>query len=470
MPAIPLNCSASPPAAKPLVLWFAAFVAFGHLCLAQDVFLTGGKLVDPRTRTVREANLLIEDGMIAGSPARAPEGFDGTVLDVSGRWIIPGLHDLHTHSVLNRAPGGVSEMLGTEIVARRLLYAGVTGFLDLFNDERYVFALRDRQRTAGQLSGVADIHAAGACLTATGGHGTEYPIPARIIDTPADAKRQVDDLAAHRPDVVKIIYDNLSEEAQAKTWRTVMPSIDEPTLRAAVAAAAEHGIPTVVHIRSWQDVRDAVAAGADAITHLPSEGPVPADLLEQMATTGTTVIATLAVGDTAFIDRPEVFDSPMVRALTNDAVVAAYRQFGPSETGQRTLAGLRPAQAARLEIIRQLSEAGVPLATGTDAGNWFTIQGYSLHRELAMMAEAGLTPWDVLASATTVAGDFLGRPVGLAAGDLGSVVVLDASPLEDIRNTERITRVIHHGVVLDRSALRAQPDDVWRPPMPQAAP
>ncbi len=57
------------------------------------------------------------------------------------------------------------------------------------------------------------------------------------------------------------------------------------------------------------------------------------------------------------------------------------------------------------------------------------------------------------------------RPVGLAPGDLGSVVVLDASPLEDIRNTERISRVIRHSVVMDREAFRAQPGDTWRPPM-----
>ncbi len=456
--------------AKFLALLLTSQALFVSQALAQDLFLTGGKLVDPRTRTVREANLLITDGKIAGSPAQAPEGFRGQTLDVRGGWIIPGLHDLHTHSVLNAAPGGASEMLGTEIVARRLLYAGVTGFLDLFNQEAYVFGVRDRQRQSAQSSAMADVFAAGACLTATDGHGTEYPIPARIIDTPEDAQREVEDLAKYRPDVVKIIYDHMSEESRKLTWRTHMPSIDEPTLRAAVAAAKAHDIKTVIHIHSWQDVRDSVEAGADAVTHLPPGGSVPQDLLEQMAAAGTTVIPTLTVGDMAFIEPLEVLDSPLLRGVTNDTMINAYRQFSTTEGGQNTLRALRPVQTERFQILRQLSDAGVPIAAGTDAGNPFTIQGYSVHRELVLMVEAGLDPWEALASATTTAGAFLRRPVGLAAGDLGSVVVLDASPLEDIRNTEKISHVVHHGVVLDRETLRAQPTDVWRPPMPQAAP
>ncbi|MDX1384660.1 MAG: amidohydrolase, partial [Thermoanaerobaculia bacterium] len=70
-----------------------------------------------------------------------------------------------------------------------------------------------------------------------------------------------------------------------------------------------------------------------------------------------------------------------------------------------------------------------------------------------LLVEAGLTPWQALAAATTDAGAFLGRSWGLAVGDEGSVVLLEASPIADIRNTERIHAVVHHGVVIDREAL-----------------
>lgn len=84
-----------------------------------------------------------------------------------------------------------------------------------------------------------------------------------------------------------------------------------------------------------------------------------------------------------------------------------------------------------------------------------TFRTHSLHRELIIMVEAGLSPWQALASATTEAGAFLGRDFGVNAGDDANLVVLDASPIADIRNTQAIAMVIHHGAIVDREALLA---------------
>ena len=93
------------------------------------------------------------------------------------------------------------------------------------------------------------------------------------------------------------------------------------------------------------------------------------------------------------------------------------------------------------------------MLTGTDSGNLGTIQGYSVHREMVWMVEAGLSPWQALAAATVNAGRFLGRSYGVSPGNEASLVLLEASPIEDIRNTERIHLIIHHGRVVDRAAL-----------------
>lgn len=430
---------------------------------AQDVLLTGGKLVDPVSKSIREEPLLIVDGRIQAAPQGAPEGFSGRIVDVKGRWIIPGLVDLHTHSVLNMAPEGVTEFMGTKIFARRMLYAGVTSFLDLFNDEGYIFELRNRQRRDG-LGPTADIFAAGPCFTATGGHGTEYPIFPRIIDTPADARREVADLAAKNPDVVKIIYHH-----EADGFPQRMPSIDKPTLQAAVETAAAHGLTTILHIRSWQDIRDAVEVGADAVTHIPFQEAVPADMVEMLAASPIVLIPTLTIGDLALMDDPEILDSELAKNVTNEAVLAAYRKIPDTEGTDRMRRGWKKAQAVRFENLGKLARAGVRIAAGTDTGNLWTLQGFSLHRELVLMVEeAGLDPWQALAAATTNAGAFLKRHYGLSPGDEGSVVVLNGSPIEDISNTQDIHLVVHHGVVLDREALKAQPDDAWNPPVPSA--
>ncbi len=444
-------------------LWTLAVVCLLSLSLtapgfANDLLLRGGQLVDPRSRTVVTADLWIVDGVIVDASSGPPAGFDGEIVDVTGKWIIPGLRDFHTHSVLNQALDGAREFFGTDGGARRMLYAGVTGFLDLFNQEDYVLSMRDRQRAGDGPIG-ADIFAAGPCLTATDGHCTEYPITTRIIDSPEDARREIGELAERRPDVVKVVYDHMREDLAKKTWRTLRPSIDRATLEASVAAAAAHGIPTVIHIRSWKDVRESVEVGATAVTHLPHEGPIPDGLAELMAERGTVVIPTLAVGDLFLLEQPEVLETKLAGAVTGDAIVAAYRDFDHDrEWVGNMVSGLRHAHGIRLQNLAKLAAAGVPIVAGTDAGNTMTVQGFSLHRELELMVDAGLEPWQALAAATTAAGEFIGRSWGLDAGDEGSVVVLDASPIADIRNTRSIHGVVHHGVLVDREALLAVPE------------
>ena len=85
------------------------------------------------------------------------------------------------------------------------------------------------------------------------------------------------------------------------------------------------------------------------------------------------------------------------------------------------------------------------MLVGTDAGNWGTIHGYSVHRELILLVEAGLSPWEALAAATTNAGNLLGRHYGVRPGDEANLVILDASPIDDIANTQRISAVISRG-------------------------
>lgn len=422
--------------------------------VAQDLFLAGGRLLDPRAESVLAANLLIVDGVIAGFPEAAPESFKGRVVDVSGKWVIPGLRDLHTHSEVNTAPGGVVDRLGTEEAARRMLYAGVTGFLDLFHVEDHVLELRDRQR-AGELGPGADLFAAGPCITAPEGHCTEYGLPTRVIDSPEAARREIGELAAKQPDVVKLVYEHVAAELEGKTWRPTRPTLDLATLEAAVAAAADHGIPTVVHIRSWRDVRECAAAGATAVTHLP-EQPIPDGLAAQLAERGTVVIPTLAVADPLLMADPARLGDPLLEAVAGEPILAAYRGLERDPENPRPMvAGLRRAQEERFVSLARLAAAGVPVVAGTDAGNPLTVQGWSLHRELELMVAAGLTPWQALAAATVNAGDFLGRGWGLEPGDEGTVVVLDASPLEDIRSTAEIHAVVHHGVLVDRDGLLA---------------
>lgn len=425
-------------------LFAALTLLVSHPLAAQNLLLTDVRLVDPRTETIRSGVLLLRGDTIAAVMEPPPPDFAGDVLDLEGHYVIPGLIDLHVHSYGNLSPSGV-EQLGTEAAARRMLYAGVTGFLDLFADEEAIFALRDGQRAEGLLA--ADVHAAGPLLTAPGGYGTQMGLAIHTVATPSEARRVVADLARRRPDVVKFAYLPESE--------TFTP-MDRETMVALVQAAAAAGLATVAHVGSWAGVRDVVRAGVSAVTHLPHD-PVPEDVVALMRAHGTVVIPALA-GEFGLDDltTPAWQDNPLLVAVTAPEVLAGYRNVERQETDLAAMfQAARERRGSTLATVRALHRAGIRLLAGTDAGVLGTAQGFSLHHELALLTEAGISEWDALSAATTDAGDFLGQQIGLRVGDLANLVVLGASPLDDIANTQSITHVIYRGRVVDRDALLA---------------
>ncbi|MEZ4415362.1 MAG: amidohydrolase family protein [Gemmatimonadota bacterium] len=408
---------------------------------AQDLVLENAHIVDPRARTVIEGRLVIRAGRVAAAGADAPVPPGAPILDVQGRWVIPGLFDLHTHSFGNAAMTGPGQMTGPVGTARLALRAGVTGFLDLFSMEDMILGVRDRQRAEG-LPG-ADVFAAGPCLTATGGHCSEYGVPTRLVDTPEDAWREVDALALKRPDVVKLVYDHNVYGGRS------LPTLDRATLQAVVEAAHSHALKTIVHVGTWQDLQDAVEAGADAVTHTPGPGPMPPGVAALMVQKGTLHIPTLAVqSELARIARdPALLDRPLLVESVDPSVLDSYRDpaVWPARM-QGFLAWVRSLERPNLEAVSTLAAAGVRIGAGTDAGNPGVFQGYSVHREMELLVEAGLSEWDALAAATVVPMEFLGHDWGVEAGAEATVLVLDASPLVDIRNTQRIHAVIQRGV------------------------
>ena len=421
----------------------AMFMSAGLASAAEgELFLTNAHIVDPVNHEVRTGNLLIRDGIILTAPDQMPQDYTGRTVDLQGQWVIPGLNDMHAHTYGNGMPGEGSDTPGPAIILQRQLYAGVTGILDLFNDEDTLYAVREQQR-ADEIVG-ADLFASLSCLTATEGHCSEYGVPTRVMDSPADARRVVTDLALRQPDVIKIVYQPTDDQ----------PSIDLETLTAAVATASEHDIRTIIHVKTWQDVRDAVTAGASAVTHVP-RGPIPDDVALLMVENSVAAIPTLTVETelVEFIFNPAVLDTVLAQLLSPPDLIAAYRADGMVQQYSNRREELEQRNIVTLASVGAMADAGVTILAGTDAGNWGTIHGYSLHRELVKLVAAGLTPWQALAASTTDAGAFLGRSLGVRPGDEANLVVLEASPIENIRNTQRISMVIHHGTIVDRDAL-----------------
>lgn len=416
---------------------------------AQDMALTGAVVLNPVDESTHRGVVVIEDGRILSLAEDLPPDFDGPILELDGRFLIPALADLHTHSFGNASPGGMPQLLGPQGTANAALFNGVAFVLDLFSPEEMIFAFRDGQRADGPQG--AMLFAAGPCLTATDGHCSEYGVPTRIVDTPEDARREVTELARAAPDVVKIVYDHQSYGGRS------MPTVDLGTLTAVIETARQHGLKSVVHVGTWQDMREAVLAGADAVTHTPGPQPHPADLAALMVESGTYHIPTLAVQSefARIVDDPRLLDDPQLVESVPQALRDLYRGFDAS---QPAFQGWLDYQSAltqpNREAVKSLADAGVVMLAGTDGGNIGIFQGYSVHRELELLEAAGLSRWAALRSATTDASRFLGHRWGVEPGDEATLLVLDASPLESVANTKRIHALIQAGVVVDRESLR----------------
>ena len=455
-----IGCRLSPAAIMALATAVSAGAAVvPDAAPAQDLALSGAVVLNPADETARRGVLLVRDGRVAAIVERVPPEFPGPTLALDGKFVIPALADLHTHTFGNATASLDLQVLGPAGSARAALYNGVAFILDLFSDERSILAFRDAQRTQGDAGDDgaprgAELLAAGPCFTATNGHCSQYGIPTRIVNTPEEARREVDDLARSRPDVVKVVYDHQSYGGRRN------PTVDLPTLTAVLDAARRHGLKSVVHVGTWQDVRDAALAGADAVTHTPGPEPPPDDLPGVLAQAGTVHIPTLAVqGDFARIAAGHPFlDDPLLAESVPEAVLASYRDSTAWNERVRGWIGWQQTLAEPvLESAATLAAAGVPMLVGSDGGNFAVFQGYSVHREMALLRAAGLGPWAVLRAATTDAARFLGRSWGVEPGDEAALLVLDASPLDDVANTMRIHAVVREGIVVDREALRT-----WR--------
>jgi imidazolonepropionase-like amidohydrolase len=162
--------------------------------------------------------------------------------------------------------------------------------------------------------------------------------------------------------------------------------------------------------------------------------------------------------DTAFVRRPELRHIPAAMRRWATSVEAVRR---PATDGGYE----RRLMAAHLRAVGEMHRAGVRILAGSDAPNPFTVPGFALHRELELLVQAGLSPMEALRAATSEPARFMGvaDSVGsVAEGHAADLVLLDADPLADIRNTLRIRAVVSGGMALDSAALAAMRQEAAR--------
>jgi imidazolonepropionase-like amidohydrolase len=380
-------------------------------------------------RATDRTNVAFRDGKILEvAPAyRAPQG--AAIVNGEGMTLVPGFIDAHTHA-------------WGDALSRALVF-GVTTELDMFTQHQFAASMRAEQASAAGAPRRADLFSAGTLLTAPGGHGTEYGMKIPTLSGPAEAQAFVDARIAEGSDYIKIVYD----DAHTYGMRTI-PTISRPTLAAAVAAAKNRGKLAVVHIGSKQDAEDAIDVGASALIHLFADEPPDAGFVERTVRSGAFIIPTLSVDEstTGVASGLELIDDARIAPYLNEADRAGLRRAFPKRPNSHR--NLDYAKAA----TRMLHEKGVPILAGTDAPNPGTTHGASIHRELRLLVDSGLTPAAALTAATSAPARAFGlKDRGrIAPGLRADLVLVKGDPTRDILATRDIVSIWKGGDVLQR--------------------
>jgi imidazolonepropionase-like amidohydrolase len=438
-----------------------------------DLVIKGATIIDgtgapPRPGTT----VIIHDGrIVAVIPDNEAEHSEDTIIiDAAGKYIIPGLVDLHAHGP-------------TEAMLAQHLFYGVTSVLQLGGTGASTENIRDlrARRDAGTLD-APYIYGTGGHLTLHGTHPIYTLFPQSVrdaadsiaaampLDEPANlyslgigisfirtgeaARKAVRERAAGGMDAIKITV-----ESGPPPFGEHRPRMPVEMIREIVDEATKFGLPVFAHISSAPELETAVQGGASTIAHAviddPGSNPEP---LRMLADNGVSVTPTLAwfYALHRYLDDPGLLDDPFLRAaITEEAILSARES--PVHHMEGLSDYMRQRMHAAMRHIGEAHRAGVIIALGTDSGpDNLNFPGFSAHVEMQLLAEAGLTPMEVIVAATRRGAELLrlADDFGtLEPGKRADMLILAANPLEDIRNTRSLEVVISEGRVVDRDAL-----------------
>lgn len=388
---------------------------------AADLAFTDVRVFDG-TEVIEQATVVVRDGRIAeaGPDVAAPAGTE--ILDGTGHTLLPGLIDSHVHAF-----GSARE---------DALRFGVTTELDMFSPPGGLPDAKAQRESLDAAVG-ADLFSAGFLATAEGGHGTQYGIDVPLPGGPEGADEWVQARIDEGSDYIKIIIED------GAAWNRELPTLDAATVAALVAAAHAHDRLTVVHVSTLAAAETALAAGADGLVHVFTDRPVSRDFLDRAAGAGLFVVPTTVVQAAAHGhgDSSTLIGHPVL----GERLSAGQKQsLGQDFPGSDLRAGRWPVVR---ENIRALHAAGIPILAGSDAPNPGTAHGVSMHRELALLVEAGLKPTEALAAATSVPTEHfgLGERGCLKPGCRADMLLVEGDPTTTITDTHDIAGIWKNG-------------------------
>jgi len=447
-----------------------------------DLIISGATVVRPSLDLAPKVeDIAIRDGKIVDVGENLDRKFKAdAVYDAKGRFVIPGLADMHSHFGNGILPPGEDDT--TQVLARHL-YFGNTTILNLGSSYAWPAKIDElrREMESGRIGGPR-LLASGALIVLPGSHPVatiysreirekidkivkdhkgEGPIdlaPLRattLVRNADDVRKEVKRLCDWGADAIKLVV-----ESGPTVFGDDHPQMTPEMIRAAVETAKPYGIPVICHVSSTDELEACIENGGSGAAHAATDmaQELPRDIEKRMKAAGFALIPTAGMfegwvrypADLSLLDRDflkPVLSQPELGMLKSPGLA---KGVGIDEEFAKPMLG-------RLSRhLKKLNDEGAVIVAGTDTGNPYRIAGFALHEEITFYVRSGISPMDALRTATVNAAKLVGaqdewgsiRP-GLAA----DLVILEKDPLADINNTVSIVEVIKAGKVVDRKSL-----------------
>ncbi|MBT8473389.1 MAG: amidohydrolase family protein [Marinicaulis sp.] len=427
--------------ATAVLVAFLAAPSFAQTLLIENVTLIDGRGGAPTPG----ASILIDDERIkAVSSDTIAVAEDVQRIKGAGKYLTPGFIDTHVHLRRETIDENNAGRAGRSALAS-FLYSGVTSIYDAGNRPDHILKLRDNER-AGKIRSPR-IFATGGIVTYPGSHGGGPG--ATLVDSWPEAIPEVDEHIAKKPDIVKFTLEERGWGA-----RPLIPMLPVDLLQRLVEYYNDRGVRTTAHTSSELRARQAIFAGVDTLTHPVIQGPVSDAFPKLMAAKKIPMSTTLTIGENyaRLAEHPEYLDQPLYRASLSVSEINHLKNIVAKEFSERSWTWwMKIMTPIAQENLRKIHDAGGILALGTDQ----TI-GPAAHREMELLADAGIAPIDIITIATKNSALFIGIEDDLGTievGKLADMVLLDADPTIDINNAKKISAVIKNGAVVDFAEL-----------------